>query len=442
MTPRRAPGSRPLVLKFGGSAFADLDGYHRVARYAVRRSAEEERPLVVVVSAMSGTTGRLQQTLDALAADPPASAAAMLLTTGETVSVALLTAALDAQGVAAHPVSAAGTGLRAEGPPDRATVTSADATALSRALADGGIAVVPGGQAVDAHGRTVMLGRNSSDLSAVATAAMLGADTCELFSDVPGVCTADPYLVPEARTLSRISYEGVRRMSRHGAKVVHEGAVQWAERAGVRVWCRPFPWGEGAAGDTGVGERLGVEPAEGGVAGEGALVRDPAGVVGDGAVGGEQRAVGTVVGAGPEAAAVVVHQGSEVWSFRSGRERRAVAGRLRAEGLPVTEFDTAGEICLTVPTGARGAARHLSGARRLDDLCLVTALRADGRADHIAVPRSEAASEARRRHAALYPSPAGATAPPAAPPVKARSPHSDVLVGSGPASAPDDKRVD
>uniref|UniRef100_UPI000B1EA7E0 hypothetical protein n=1 Tax=Streptomyces torulosus TaxID=68276 RepID=UPI000B1EA7E0 len=125
-----------------------------------------------------------------------------------------------------------------------------------------------------------------------------------------------------------------------------------------------------------------------------------------------------------------------------GRERRAVAGRLRAEGLPVTEFDTTGEICLTVPKAARGAARHMNGARRLDDLCLVTALRADGRADHIAVPRSEAAAEARRRHAGLYPSIAGATAPPAAPPVKARSPHSDVLVGSGPASAPDDKRVD
>ncbi|MFF7838424.1 hypothetical protein ACFZC6_06365 [Streptomyces ossamyceticus] len=117
---------------------------------------------------------------------------------------------------------------------------------------------------------------------------------------------------------------------------------------------------------------------------------------------------------------------------------------MRAEGLPVTEFDTAGEICLTVPTGARGAARHLNGGRRLDDLCLVTALRADGRADHLAVPRSEAAAEARRRHAALYPSVDGATAQPAAPPVKARSPHSDVLVGSGPASAsaPDDKRVD
>jgi aspartate kinase len=89
MTRRPAPERRPLVLKFGGSAFADLDGYHRVARYAVRRSAEDGSPLVVVVSAMSGTTGRLQQTQDALAADPPADAAAMLLTAGETVSAPL-----------------------------------------------------------------------------------------------------------------------------------------------------------------------------------------------------------------------------------------------------------------------------------------------------------------------------------------------------------------
>ncbi|WP_103545236.1 aspartate kinase [Streptomyces sp. SM1] len=399
MTARRTSNNRPLVLKFGGSAFADLDGYHRVARYAVRRSTEEQRPLVVVVSAMSGTTGRLQQTLDAVSADPPAHAAAMLLTTGETVSVALLVAALDAEGVPACPLPAAGTGLFAEGPADRAGLNSADPDALSKALADCPIAVVPGGQAVDAAGRIVMLGRNSSDLSAAATAAALGADTCELFSDVPGVCTADPHLVPEARTLSRISYEGVRRMSRHGAKVVHEGAVDWAERGGVRLLCRPFPWSESP-------ER------------------------------------GTAVGTGPEAAAVVVHKDSDVWCFRSGRERRAVAGRLRAEGLGGTEFDTAGEACLTVPTGARGAPRHLRTARRLDGLCLVTTLRVDGRAEHTVVPRSDAAAEARRRHVLLYPDLAGAPGSAVPPPAKARSPHSDLLVGRGPAPALEDKPLD
>ncbi|MET7986720.1 hypothetical protein [Streptomyces sp. NPDC005281] len=392
MTDGPAPERRPLVLKFGGSAFADLDGYRRVARYAARRHAEEKRPLVVVVSAMSGTTGRLQQTLDALAADPPALAAAMLLTAGETVSVALLAAALDAEGVPGCPVPAAATGLLAQGPGDRAELISASPEALSGTLADCPVAVVPGGQALDAAGRTVMLGRNSSDLSAVATAATLGADTCELFSDVPGVCTADPYLVPEARTLSRISYEGVRRMSRHGAKVVHEGAVDWAERAGVRLLCRPFPWSG-----------------------------DPEG--------------GTAVGTGPAAAVVVVRKDSDVWSFRSGRERRSAGGRLRAEGLTVTEFDTEGEVCLAVPAGARGAARHVREARLLGGLCLVTTLPADGRAEHTLVPRAEAAAEARRRHALLYPDAEATPGQTALPPDKARSPRSDVLVGPAPAPA-------
>lgn len=396
MTARLPSDHRPLVLKFGGSAFADLDGYHRVARYAMRRSTDEQRPLVVVVSAMSGTTGRLQQALDAVSAEPPAEAAAMLLTTGETVSVALLATALDAAGGSSCPLPAAGTGLLAVGPAERARLHSADPGALSKALADCAIAVVPGGQAVDATGRTVMLGRNSSDLSAVATAAALGADTCELFSDVPGVCTADPHLVPEARTLSRISYEGVRRMSRHGAKVVHEGAVDWAERAGVRLLCRPFPWSESP-------ER------------------------------------GTVVGTGPEAAAVVVHRDSDVWCFRSGRERHAAAGRLRAEGWGGIEFDAPGEACLTVPTGVRGAPGHLRGARRLDGRCLVTTVQADGRADHAVVPRSAAPAEARRRHLLLYPDLAGTPGSAAPPPAKARSPHSDLLVGRGPAPASQDK---
>ncbi|MFI0964809.1 hypothetical protein ACH4S8_25950 [Streptomyces sp. NPDC021080] len=399
MSGRHTPDSRPLVLKFGGSAFADLDGYRRVARYAMRRGTEEERPLVVVVSAMSGTTGRLQQTLDALAADPPARAAAMLLTAGETVSVALLAAALDAEGVPGCPVPAAATGLLAAGPGDRAELISASPEALSRALADCPIAVVPGGQAVDAAGRTVMLGRNSSDLSAVATAATLGADTCELFSDVPGVCTADPYLVPQARTLSRISYEGVRRMSRHGAKVVHEGAVDWAEREKVRLLCRPFPWSEAPQS-------------------------------------------GTAVGTGPAAAAVVVRGDSDVWCFRSGPERRSAGGRLRAEGLTVTEFDTAGEVCLAVPAGARGAARHVRNARLLGGLCLVTTLRADGRAEHTVVPRAEAAAEARRHHALLYPDAGAAPGPAVTAPVKARSAHSDVLAGPGPAPAAGAERPD
>ncbi|WP_266946793.1 hypothetical protein [Streptomyces sp. NBC_00555] len=391
------PDPRPLVMKFGGSAFAELDGYTRVARYTARRIADEKRPVVVVVSAMSGTTGRLQQTLDVLADDPPAQVAAMLLTSGETVSVALLAAALDAAGVPALALSAAGTGLLGEGPADRARLIRADPAVLLSGLEDCPVLVVPGGQAVDSAGGTVMLGRNSSDLSAAAMAAALGAGTCVLFSDVPGVCTADPYLVPAARTLPEISYEGVRRMSRHGAKVVHESAVDWAERGDVRLHCRPFPWTGSGGG-------------------------------------------GTVVGQGPEAAAVVAHKGSDVWRFRSGPERRAAARGLLAGGLRTTEFDSASGTYLVVPAGARGTAHHLGAGRRHDDLCLITTVRGDGRAEHVLVSRADADAEARRCHARLYPDPVNAPGPaaPAPAPVKARSAHSDVLFGSRAVPVPRD----
>lgn len=401
LTGAAGPDRRPLVVKFGGSAFADLDGYARVARYTAGRIADEQRPVVVVVSAMSGTTGRLQQTLDVVADDPPAQIAAMMLTSGETVSVALLAAALDAEGVPALPLAAAGTGLLAEGPADRAGLVGADPKVLLSGLEDCPVLVVPGGQAVDAAGRTVMLGRNSSDLSAAAMAAALGADACVLFSDVPGVCTADPFLVPAARTLPRVSYEGVRRMSRHGAKVVHESAVDWAERGGVRLHCRPFPWATAGAEED-----------------------------------------GTVVGEGPEAAAVVVHKSSDVWRFRSASERRSAARELLADGLRTTEFDSASGPYLVVPTGVRGTARHLGAGRRHDDLCLITSVRADGRAEHVLVSRADADAEARRCHARLYPDPVSARGPaapaPAAAPVKARSRHSDLLSGSRPVPVPGD----
>lgn len=191
----------PLVMKFGGSAFADLDGYRRTADYLRRRHVEDNRPVVVVVSAMSGTTGRLKEVQEELVPQASAEAAAMLLTTGETVSVALLASALDAVGLPAHALSAAETGLLAEGPADRGELVSVDPAGLVAALEGRAVAVVPGGQAVNAAERTVMLGRNSSDLTAVAIAGSLGCERCELFSDVPGVCTADPHVVPAASVI-------------------------------------------------------------------------------------------------------------------------------------------------------------------------------------------------------------------------------------------------
>jgi aspartate kinase len=248
----------PLVLKFGGSAFLALDGYIRVARYVRARTAAERRPAVVVVSAMSGTTGRLRETLLRIAPEPPQDAAALLLTSGEVVSVALMAAALGRTRASAVPMSAAGTGLRGDGPASDARLRAVDPGPVRRALAEHGVVVVPGGQAVDASGRILLLGRNSSDLSAVALAGALGADTCELFSDVPGVCTADPFLVPDARLIEHIGYDGIRRMAVLGAKVVHGSAVSWAERGGVRIRCRPLPT---ANAEPGPGTLIGDGPA-------------------------------------------------------------------------------------------------------------------------------------------------------------------------------------
>jgi aspartate kinase len=252
----------PLVLKFGGSAFLTPDGYIRVARYVSGRTAAARRPAVVVVSAMSGTTGRLKETLGRITSDPPQDAAALLLTSGEVVSVALMTAALARTGASAVPISAADTGLRGDGPASDARLRAVDPGPLRRALAERGLAVVPGGQAVDESGRILLLGRNSSDLSAVALAGALGADTCELFSDVPGVCTADPFLVPQARLIERISFAGIRRMAVLGAKVVHGSAVTWAERTGVRIRCRPLSTAEA---EPGPGTVIGDGPAPGAV---------------------------------------------------------------------------------------------------------------------------------------------------------------------------------
>lgn len=389
----------PLVLKFGGSAFADLDGYLRVAQYAAERFAEQNLPMVIVASAMSGTTGRLKEIQSELASEPPAESAAMLLTTGETVSVALLASALDAAGLPARAVPAAGTGLLAEGPADRAELVAADPRPLREALENCLVAVVPGGQAVDEADQTVMLGRNSSDLSAVALAGALGSPVCELFSDVPGVCTADPYLIPEARTLERVSYAGVRAMSRNGAKVVHQRAVDWAERTGVRLHCRPLPPSTGS---------------------------------------------GTIVGAGPASPSVVVHRSREVWRFPSAAERAEAVGALRGEGVESIEVEEAdGTPHLVVPDEIRGLAELLGAhASKVPGRCLVTTLHEDGGAQHTLVPSDEADAEARRRHRTLYPGAPGAPedpqqlwnaegSPEPSGGGKRRSRHSEVLFSRG-----------
>ncbi|MFE9255371.1 hypothetical protein [Streptomyces sp. NPDC006879] len=379
-------GRLPVLMKFGGSAFVELDGYARVARYAVERLTREGRPLVIVVSAMSGTTTRLRQFLDALSDEPPADASAMLLTTGETVSVALLATALASRGVFVRPLSAPDIGLVADRVSDRARLRRAEPAPLRAALHDDGCqaVVVPGGQAAEAGGRTVMLGRNSSDLSVVALAGALGVDHCEIYSDVPGVCTADPYVVPNAQVLDRIGYQGLRLMSWYGAKVVHDSAIDWAERTGVRLRCLPFPW----ENDTGTGTLV-----------------DPD---------------------GPTAPAVIVHGSGDVWRFHDTGERRRATQALRGQDLRTTPVDTHGGTYLVVPHEGGDQLRSLTSARLCEDLRLVTVLTESGDPRFTLVRRPDAESEAQHQHDLLYPPGQQARTAIRA---KSRSPHSAALIG-------------
>ncbi|MEC3956376.1 hypothetical protein VMT65_25280 [Nocardia sp. CDC153] len=235
------------VVKFGGSCFIDLDDYTAVAGYLaalVSADGPSNRRAVAVVSAMSGTTGRLLEAARTLDPGLRAPAQDHILATGEMVSASFLRAALDARGCAATDLWAGQNGLGSDGQATRARIISMDPRPLLDALRAHRVVVVAGGQATDATGRVTMLGRNSSDLTAVAIAAMLGVDRCEIFSDVPGVFTADPHLVPAAQLMPELSYRQCAAMSLAGAKVLHHDSVRMAEAHGVRIECRALTPGD------------------------------------------------------------------------------------------------------------------------------------------------------------------------------------------------------
>ncbi|MGM1058685.1 amino acid kinase family protein [Saccharothrix sp. Mg75] len=346
----------PEVLKFGGSAFVDSAGFDRVAEHVAHRAARCGR-VVVVVSAMSGTTGLLQEALRRLNPDPPAGASAMVLTTGELVSTGLLVAALATRGVTATDLSGHRLGFLATGPADRAQLISVDPAGLRDALRRCPVVVVPGGQAVDAAGTLVMLGRNSSDLSAVAAATAVGAPSCEIFSDVPGVCTADPHLVPAARTLPVVGHDTMRLLAEAGAKVVQGQALRWARRHGIEVRCSTMP---------------------------------PAAVC------------GTVIAEAPPSAACVVHQRGRIWSFGTTADRDDARTALHEEGVETLTVGTS--LLVVSPDGRdRATARHCAAGTAHPDSRLLTVLRSDGAVERIVVPQDEAVDALRRAHDRLYP---------------------------------------
>ncbi len=225
-----------LVQKFGGSSVADANKIMNVAR-RVAASAPGNQ-LVVVVSAMGKTTDGLLSLARQISTTPDLREMDMLLSTGEQVTIALLSMALQSLGLKAKSFTGPQVGMRTDHAHTQARITQIDADRVRRALDTGEIAVVAGFQGLSDEDEITTLGRGGSDLTAVALAAALKADVCEIYTDVDGVYTADPNIVPDARKLARVAYDEMLELASLGAKVLQTRSVEFAKKYGVTVHVR------------------------------------------------------------------------------------------------------------------------------------------------------------------------------------------------------------
>lgn len=226
-----------VVQKYGGSSVADLERIRHVAS-RVRRYFLEGHRLVVVVSAMGKTTDALLAMARELHPFPPEREVDMLLATGEQVSIALLSIALFAQGVPSISLTGGQAGIITTDVHTKARILRVEVERIFRHLNEGKVVIVAGFQGVTEDGDITTLGRGGSDTTACALAAALRADVCEIYTDVAGVFTADPCIVPEARKIPRISYDEMSEMASLGAKVLQLRAVGFSRLYQVRVHVR------------------------------------------------------------------------------------------------------------------------------------------------------------------------------------------------------------
>ncbi|WP_448380233.1 aspartate kinase [Gloeomargarita sp.] len=233
-----------IVQKYGGTSVATVERIQAVARRIVATVAEGHS-VVVVVSAMGQTTDELLALARAVTPNPPARELDMLLATGEQVSIALVAMALDALGQPAISLTGTQVGIMTEADHGRARILHIPTDRLMQELEQGKVVVVAGFQGICST-RTLeitTLGRGGSDTSAVALAAALGADRCEIYTDVPGILTTDPRIVPEAQVLAQVTCEEMLELASLGAKVLHPRAVEIARNFGVPVVVRSS-WSE------------------------------------------------------------------------------------------------------------------------------------------------------------------------------------------------------
>ncbi len=226
-----------VVQKFGGTSVGSIERIRNVAKRAI---AEQKKgnDVVVIVSAMSGETNRLLGLAHEVAKVPDAREMDVIAATGEQITSALLSLAIQAEGGQARSLLGHQVKILTDGAFTKARIKTIEGSKIFSTLKKGQIAVVAGFQGVDEHGDITTLGRGGSDTSAVAVAAAIGADACEIFTDVDGVYTTDPNVCPSARKIPKISYEEMLELASLGAKVLQIRSVEIAMKYGVPVHVR------------------------------------------------------------------------------------------------------------------------------------------------------------------------------------------------------------
>jgi aspartate kinase len=240
---------RILVQKYGGSSVADVARLSRVAE-RIAATVRQGFRVVVVVSAMGKTTDELYALARSISQNPSRRELDMLLSTGERISMALLAMALSERGIDAISFTGSQSGILTNDRHSGARIIEVRPVRIQDELERDRVVIVAGFQGMSYKREITTLGRGGSDTTAVALAAALGAEACEIYSDVDGVYSADPRVVPEAHHLPEVSYDEMQELAEHGAKVLNAQAVQWARKAGIVIYARRT---EGSPRETRIG---------------------------------------------------------------------------------------------------------------------------------------------------------------------------------------------
>jgi len=225
------------VLKFGGTSVGTLERIQNVANI-IKDIKDDGHDVIAVVSAMSGETNKLLEYADHFSSNPASPEIDMLLSSGERVTSALLSIALNDQGYLTTSMSGREAGITTSDAHTKARIENIDVTNMRNAISDGKVVIVAGFQGVTSNGRVSTLGRGGSDLTAVAIAGAIKADLCEIYTDVDGIYTTDPRIEPKAKKLDMISYDEMLELASLGAKVLQTRSVEMAKKLNVNLVSR------------------------------------------------------------------------------------------------------------------------------------------------------------------------------------------------------------